>query len=795
MADSRYVTTFPKQKLPISKKGKKWGEECVNGGMNLARLKHNYDLRMTFEEKHSNYNIINGRLDEKEIQKITDPWGLDGQGVIPQLQDYPIIKPKVDLLVGEASKRQFNWTVKVVNPDAVSEKEEMMKSEITQRLLEIAERSQSEDDVKKGVADMQLWAKFEAQDFRERNANMTLRYLYEEQKLNSKFLRGFKDLLIAGEEVFCVDEIAGEPIARKVSPMNLFTLGMGDSSYIEDASVIIEDSYVPVGSVINEFYEYLTPKQIDFLETRKDRDDTNTGLGTLNYNDNEPHWPSGAVVDAEDGYPLETLDLENRAFDSAFDLNGNVRRTRVVWESLRKVGFIEYPDEDGDMQQDMVDENYVADEERGETVEWKWITEWWEGTKLGKDIYVKIQPRPVQFRRMDNKSYSRSGYVGIVYNTDVSRAKSLVGILKPYQILYDEFMYRIKRAFEKFKMPQIDVDFAFIPDKWSPEKWLYHAEEMGYRFKDSFKEANKGLAQGKLVGSAINNTEKMFNPDMGSYIQQHAVMLQHIENQMNLISGVTEQRQGQVSNRETVGGIERSVLQSSHITEEYFKLHDEVKMRVLEALLETAKYAWRGKKSVKAQYILDGVSSEIFEIDGQQFNESEYGIMISDSSRDTQLMETLKELSHALVQRGEAGISTIIDIYMSPGLATMRRKVEMAEDQAKQTEQSRAEQEQKLQQQQIENAAQIEQAKMELDKYKADLAAQVQLDIARMNQGDDETPEEDDGTEREKLNLEKDKAKKEYELKNKELSETIRSNKAKEAIDRQKPKTTSNVKK
>jgi hypothetical protein len=37
--------------------------------------------------------------------------------------------------------------------------------------------------------------------------------------------------------------------------------------------------------------------------------------------------------------------------------------------------------------------------------------------------------------------------------------------------------------------------------------------------------------------------------------------------EMGEVMGITPQREGQVSNRETVGGVERSVLQSSHITE------------------------------------------------------------------------------------------------------------------------------------------------------------------------------------------------------------------------------------
>lgn len=73
--------------------------------------------------------------------------------------------------------------------------------------------------------------------------------------------------------------------------------------------------------------------------------------------------------------------------------------------------------------------------------------------------------------------------------------------------------------------------------------------------------------------------------------------------EMSEVAGITKQREGQVANRETVGGVERATLQSSHITEYLFLIHDDVKKRALEAFLETAKIALKGR-SKKFQYLL-----------------------------------------------------------------------------------------------------------------------------------------------------------------------------------------------
>jgi len=290
-------------------------------------------------------------------------------------------------------------------------------------------------------------------------------------------------------------------------------------------------------------------------------------------------------------------------------------------------------------------------------------------------------------------------------------------------------------------------------------------------------------------------------------------MLQHIDQQISLISGVSNQRQGQIENRETVGGIERSVLQSSHITEKYFKLHDKVKVRVLSALLETAKYAWRNKNE-KAQYILDGTSSVIFDIDGKIFNVSEYGVVVTDSTKDTELLNSIKQMSTQMIQRGEAGISQIIDIYMSHGIASMKKKIEYTEERTRRSaeeqqirEQENAQQQLQIAQQQAQFENDLKIKDLELQRYKVDQDNLTKMKIALLQAETEDLLQQpevaEDKTEdpqkyeleREKMKLQEKINKDKINLDKQKLDETIRANKAKETIARNKPKPTTSTKK
>jgi len=602
-------------------------------------------------------------------------------------------------LVGEEAKRRFDWRIRVTNDDAVSEKEKMIKQTMIQELTKLAVQGETDEKVIAAkVKELDKWRKYEAQDIRERVSSHILKHLWQEQKLKLKFNQGFKDALISGEEIYCADIIGGKPILRKVNPLTIYTVGMTTSPYIEDADIIVEDTYHSVGWVIDTFYDELSADDIDAIERGTGL--KSSGKPLIDYP--AANNPFSRYSNMPDG----TIEIYDNNFgNAAYDEEGNVRVSRVVWKSRRKVGKLKYYQE-GEQLEDLVDEGYKADKSLGETIEWLWINEWWEGWKIGNSIYTRMRPRPVQFRRMDNLSICGSGYVGTIYNTNSSRSNSLMNKMKPYLYMYNVLMYRLEKAIAKYKGPSKNIDLAKIPDEWKLDQYLYYLEEMGYDITDSFKEGDKGQATGKLAGS-FNTTGQLSNPDMGNYINHTMGLLTYIEEALGRSVGITRQREGSIDNRETVGGVERSVTQSSHATEEYFLVHDFTKLRALEVLLETAKYAYRGDNKV-AQYILDGdMAQEMFKIDGGQFSEADYGLVMSDTSLNEEFRSVMITLAQAGIQNDKLNFSAFMDIFTSESIADTRRKIETYEDESMQRQQDavteQQEHEKAIQQMQIDN--------------------------------------------------------------------------------------------
>lgn len=797
------IIQFPAQKIPLTKKTEAWGIECIKAGEDLAIYRYS-GIRESYKNKLINYNLANDILDTTDLERVCNPMGIKNAAFPATMQNYPIANPKIDLLVGEERKRRFEWTIRVINDDAISDKEngkkELIMEFVANKIKEIQQREfgprlemmqhqielqqkkeqahsqmappqgmpqempqgqpgqpqqqgpqmspqmkemtqqfqalqqEAQQSLQKELQALNKYLTFEYQDLRERMATHILNYLFKTLNLKEMFSRGFEDALIAGEEIYCTDIVSGEPIMRKVNPLNLHTVRSGESPFIDDSDIIVEDGFHSPGMVIDDYYNELTDAQVKMIDDGMTGSDAD---GFISIGEREPSFMLDSLIDTE-------ASPNGGPYGSYWDPEGNIRVTRVCWRSFKQVGNLTYYDQEtGEKLNTLVPESYKPKKDQGEEVKLLWINEWWEGTRIGKDIFVKIQARPIQFRSMTNLSKCSSGYAGMAYNINSSKAKSLMDRMKPYQYLYNVFMYRTELAFAKAKGKIASMDLAQVPDHWSMDKWMYYAEVNGWAVKDSFKEAKKGAAQGKLAGQ-MQSQAPVLDMDLGNYIQQHVQMLQFIELQLGKISGVSDQRQGQIENRELVGNVERAVSQSSHITEKWFGLHDNVKKQAMALLLETAKYAYRTKTDKRIQYVTDDLATSVLTLDGPQFNDADYGLIISDSSSDLELLGTLKGLAQAGMQNDKINFSQIMDLYMNPSLGAIRRNIEGFEQEKMQRDQANAEGQQKAQQENVQmqlrlakEARDFELHKMEIEhKYKME-EEELRATIERSIQAND----------------------------------------------------------
>ena len=723
------VIQVPRQTLSDKDKNLEWAKKCIDAGENVLMFDSSV-VRQTFYNKKVNYRLRNNMLTDKDLESVCEPYGIEFSSFPKNIQHIGLGNSKINTLVGEEAKRlsRYPFRAYISSSDqmGISSKEESIRDMWYQKLVSIAQQKLEasmqgqeidpkamEEEMQKELAKFDKYLKYSYQDLKEITANKILKYEYKNLKVSDIFLRCWEDFLISGEEVVCIEELGNDIVFRKVNPLYLFTIQSPETYKLEDADWIVEYTMMSVGQIVDMFHLELTKEEISNLEQSKEYNSMKTGGIQMAYN-------RDITVEERFGYTAGELFVPNQIathyFGGAYDQRGNVRVMRVCWRSRRKIGKVSYYDEYGGAQEKIVDEYYKIDKDAGETVNWLWINEWWEGTKIANDIYVKVRPIPYQSRSMGNLSESKPPYVGIYCNTNNSRVMSFMDVMKPMDYLYDIFFHRLNLAISKYKGPMLAINVSMIPSEWDPLKWLQYAEATNVMFMDPTNEVLKGPLQGKSAGTYNQLAASGINLEMGNYINQHVQLLSFVKQQLDLISGVNEYRQGDVKGDSNVGTSNMGWSASNSMTEKYFALHNTFKKDCMERLLEVAKYVWKNNPH-KVQAVGDDMMAEVVSY-YDEFSESEYDIHIDDGPNTQELMQALNQLAHAGMQTGQIKFRDIIELYKKDSISSLARYLEEAQDKITQEQQEMQQMQQQSQEKMANQAAELRAQELQLEMEK-----------------------------------------------------------------------------
>ena len=679
------VNSLPRQKLPYYRKTLKWRKQHLDWAASFSVVNSEL-VRSSIAHKKINYDLLNGKVHMEDMEVVLNPYSQKTSLIPDSIPHYPIMNAKLNVLRGEESKRESDYRLIITNPNAVSEMAEEKRKKAYELLTQLMqdEQMEQESQVTRRIDEIAKFMKYEYKDQREVRSNYLLNHYWKEQNFPVIFNDGFMDAMAVAEELYNFDIVGGEPIMERINPMRLTAYGNGYSNRLEDAQIILMEDFWSASKVLDRYGDQLKPKDVDYIEkiaTKQfsgeadsmDNIDETKGFVNNHMIDDtfgdEFYFDAGGIF----GAPLSDAALP-------YDFNGNVRVIQMRWKSFRAVKFVtSYNAETGEEEFGFYPETYKCREELGETEEVRWINEAWEGTLIGKDIYVNMRPRVVQYNRLNNPSACSLGIVGTIYNLNENRPYSLVDMMKQYNYLYDFIHYKLDHIIARNWGKLVRMDLAKVPKGWKIEKWMYYAQINGLAVEDSFKAGNAGAAMGKLAGAMNNASSGVIDAEYGDTIQMYMNLLEYIKGEMGEVAGISRQREGQIANRETVGGVERSTLQSSHITEWLFLHHEDTKKRAIEMFIETAKIALRGRNK-KFMYILPDGSEILIEIDGDEFAECDYGLVADNGAWSQELRSNLNQLAQAAAQNQTIDFSRIVKIYSTMSLAEKQRMIEEGEE-------------------------------------------------------------------------------------------------------------------
>lgn len=725
--------SFPAQKLPMSKKTQAWKEACVDYVVGAGDSGFGGNGRSRSDEMQTYYDLYNSIYNEKDLKYVTNPFKQD-DGFPAMAQDYNIIKPYVDQLLGEETKRPFNFHPQRTSDIAASELQEKAKEMLMDYIqatiaskLSPEQAARYEQALATGeIQTPEAIAKYLQKDYKdiaETEAYHALQFLKRKLNLTHEFYKGWKDALIGGEEIYYVGVINGDPYVERVNPMYFDYEHSLDLEFIDDAAWCRRKMIMSATEIYDRFYDKMSERQLNELLELIDQ---RPGAG------NNPEIRKTSI-----DYESIKLHKINSFTDNPFDID-HIVVYHCCWKSFKKIGFVTLLNpETGEVEEFQVDEDYkVTGTEQ--SVEWDWIIEVWEGYRIGDDMYIGIQPIEYQHISADNPNSQKLPYTGVVYNNTNSKPRSLVSMMKPLQYMYIVVWYRLELALSRDKGKVAVMDITQIPKSMNIDvnKWMHYLSALGVAFINPYDEGwdIPGREGGKP--SQFNQLSS-WDLTMSNVIAEYIQLMQKIEDMVAKLTGITPQRQGQIAPSELVGNTNTAVSMSYHITEPWFWNHNQVKRRVLTMLLNTSKAAWKDSKRY-LNYILDDATRAFVQLSDNFFYE-DMDIFVDDSTKNQQYIDQLKQLLQPAMQNG-ASLLDIAEIITLDNMSMIKNRLEEIEQKRMEQMQQQQQAEQQAQQQMAEQQNQLKEeelmlkeAEMDLEKYKVDQDNATKITVAQLN--------------------------------------------------------------
>ena len=738
---------IPRQKLSINKKNKKWGEECVEAFIDLSNSgsthsKQKNDLKIL-------YDYYNGVIDEGDYNYVLKPYGKSRKNFPSEMRNYPIIKPIIDLLLGEKSKRPLNYTVTVQNSDSISMKEQEKSKAISENLRQSFLQSIQEQGVDIGanmdeiptpkhIADM-----FESSyvDNRAVLGQKTLNYVFQEQEVYDKIQKAWFHYLVTGEAYTQRGVRNSEPYYAILNPLDVDYDLDPDLEFVEDGDWALVRKYVHASTVIDAYYDSLSEQQVLELE--------------------EPRHSESDI---------SFLHANSSNKDTNAFRNRLVEVINVYWKSRKRIGFLTYIDpETGSQEEQEIEDGFkmpVELKEQGATLDWTWVNEVWEGTRIDGRFYININPILNQRMSLDNPSKCKLPINGRRYSDTNSKNISLVKLGIPYQLNYNIYKYRLELAIARSKDIIAQFDINMIPKKWDMDKFMYYVEGTGIAWVDYNKE---GIQLNPQHQSVMDMSIKT--------IDQYISLLDSILVEWEKISGVSRQRQGEIGAYEGKASSQQAILQSSHITEDLFRKFERMEQRDFQALLDYSKEAWLTGK--KGMFVMPDGTTDFLDVNSMQHMETNYGIFVSDAGKDQEKLQNIKGLTQAMMQNG-AKPGDIAEMLDSDSFTEIKKNLKLADKANAELEKAQQEAQQQMQQQQLE----AQQMQTEAENLEREKDRQKDIEIALIS-AESKQDVEGNAFNLEKMIQEFELKKSELALKEQELELKMRENIDSNAIKRE----------
>ena len=618
--------TWPRQDIPLSEKTPAWMSLHLSYAEQLVRYYNNSRLRMT-----RLYQSYNGVKTPGSLVWIERRYGKQNAA---KYIAYRVGRTKINLLQGEFLKRPLSATVETINSEAISSKMEQMdtmigamlaKKELTDLkekagvdVMEGADIPDSEDDPR--------WKKMNPKDKEEDIMQIILDNQLIELDLKKKLSDCFLDLLITSM-CYCKIEMDqdGNLQFYRIDPRDAIYEEIQGDDYLEKSPIRGCRQTLSVQEILTRYS--LIKTQRDLLDNARMNPSSYLGVNGIS---------RGYMREMNGQMVCDVIHIE---WDSVSPLYYKIVKKTPSQYQMDPTTDTLTLEMDATYYEKNI-EMHNKNVEKGEyQIETRYKITKYEATRIGGVIDINMREKPYQIHSMDRPSnVLNSTYHGFICGTVDGVRISIQQMIENFDNMYDINMYQINKDLARAKGKALFYDLAGLPEGKKMKDVMYNV------LNDGIVPFNSAAA-GNFSGRNLDLTNAIKEIDLGlsASLEYSLTLQQNILNQLNQITGINENREGQIAASSTATNANSAISASRTITEPIFNGMDGFVKRVLMSVVNLSAISWAFVKIDKGEQILGTERFKYLQAT-RELGFKDYGVHIEDGGRYMDLRRDMKEL-------------------------------------------------------------------------------------------------------------------------------------------------------
>jgi hypothetical protein len=588
-----------------------------------------------------------GVRDPEEFEYLTSNFGI---GNSAELRFTPIIRNRIDALIGILSTADFDFKVSVGDTDTIKASDVMRSMDMVKNIYRQLEEKIGNvtvtDQIDTIIKNSKELINSGWKSAFEKSANDVIKYYKNDVDTNINDIRKdlMEDLAVTGECLYRVvcDQYGKMAKPEALLPENYYTETRRDQKNFKESSRGVYVRYMTVEDAILKYGQFMTSQQ------KHDLASTHIIKHTINSRDIRE---LGNI--SKDGKKIlrDEFKHDNKRYCRVYE-------SEWIANNEKKIDPKHFK---GNMTVDGPDKVHSVGYRQDR----------YQSVRINEDMYFNMGKSDFIKRSKKDPDKACLSFNGIQFEHRNGEPYSLTWKCKDIQDMVDIMYYHRDNLVAHSGVNGSRVDVSTLPDFLGNDMMERLMKVIALK-KQGIEPFNSAQNEGKQSNSVSSDFKGGVE---GSLLSSITGIINQLDEEASKITGVTPQMMGLIEQRDAVNNVKTGISQASLVLKNMYDQHDIVTKNMLTDLLGVTQCSMEDEDDFYGTYLTD-THFESFRVIPKYFSFSDYNIHVVSSSNEFHKLNEAKHAAISLSNTGSIEIGLLMRIIKSDSLNEVIRIVD-----------------------------------------------------------------------------------------------------------------------